>query len=354
MQNVMGKIKTLLRPIKHSIENLKEVTELKVIPVVSKSGFLSSFFYTFFSTQFYREHKAVLSGRVAYAKSLNVINESSALLRRNTHRLEKGLIMRPRRPMFAADYIGETVSSYRLAVQSDMVGEDEKRWATDVLNAYFEAVEMNDITTKYKQIFYSCRLEFDNTWVPYKYDELSTKVVSYEQLLSVFKRRRSVRWYEDKKVPTKLIVKAIEAATLAPSACNRQPFRFVHLTDKEKVEKVASFAMGTAGWIHSIQNLIVVVGSLEAYPKERDRHVIYIDGSLAAMQFMLACVSLDLATCPINWPDVEQRENKMDKALHLKPYERPIMLISVGYPDPSGKIPYSAKKASNVLLKEIK
>ncbi len=352
MKNISGKLKKLLRPIKHSFQSKKENSELKLIPVIAKSGFLSSLFYTFCSTQFYREHSATLNGRLAYAKSLNAVKDSSVLLRRNTHRLEKGLIMEPRRLMFASEYIDETVLNYRLAVKSDMIDKDELRWSTDVLNAYFAAVEENEITTRNKQIFDGCKLKFDNTWVPYKYEDLEAKVVDYDQLMSVFKRRRSVRRYSKRFVAKEDIEKAVDAATLAPSACNRQPYKFVHITNKEKVKEVASFAMGTAGWINQIRDLIVVVGSLEFYPKERDRHVIYIDGSLAAMQFMLACETLNLATCPINWPDIESRERKMEKALGLKSYERPIMLIAVGYPEREGLIPFSAKKPSSVILKE--
>jgi len=352
MEKILGRVKSTLRPIKRAFENSKESLELRIIPFLSKSGFLSSLYYTFFSTQFYREHCAVLSGRVAYKRSLIEVGDTSALLRRNTHRLEKGLIMRPRRSMFASDYILETVNCYQNVIKREALSLDEKQWATDVLNQYFEVVEENTLTLECRKIFEQCRLKFNDDWIPYEYSELVTKEVGFEQLMTVFRRRRSVRWFLDKDVPKDLVLKATDAATLAPSACNRQPFRFVHLTDSIKVKKAASFAMGTAGWVDSIKNLIVVVGTLEAYPKERDRHVIYIDGSLAAMQFMLACDSLDLATCPINWPDVEQRERKMEKFLGLESYERPIMLIALGYPDPKGQIPFSAKKPSNIILKE--
>jgi hypothetical protein len=55
-----------------------------------------------------------------------------------------------------------------------------------------------------------------------------------------------------------------------------------------KASEVAATAMGTAGFSNNIPALIAVVGDLSAYPAERDRHVIYIDGGLATMQLMLA------------------------------------------------------------------
>jgi nitroreductase len=62
------------------------------------------------------------------------------------------------------------------------------------------------------------------------------------------------------------------------------------------------------------------------------------------MNFMLALETLGLASCPINWPDVESREREMEEALGLEPDERPVMLLAVGHPDPEGLVAYSQKK----------
>jgi nitroreductase len=342
-----------LKKIKAELLKFKSSFELKVIPMIMGSGFLSSLYFTFFSTSFYREHKSVLSGRVNYKRSLSSIKESCILLRRNIHRLEKGLIMQPRRDVFASGYIDETVNCYSDAIQSNELCESEKKWATDVLAEYFNVVADVDEVRASRSNFNKIAKIENITSIPYKYSELPIAETTYEQLMVAFRRRRSVRWYQDRVVPRELIEKAVSAASLAPSACNRQPYNFRLTTDTDLASKVASIAMGTGGWSHSIPALIVVVGSLSAYPKERDRHVIYIDGALAAMQLMLALDSLGLSSCPINWPDIENLEKKMAKTLELKDYERPIMLISIGYADETGGIPYSDKKTNQVLVKEI-
>jgi nitroreductase len=109
--------------------------------------------------------------------------------------------------------------------------------------------------------------------------------------------------------------------------------------------------MGTTGYAGNIPALVVLVGDWSCYPEERDRHVPYIDASLAAMQFMLALETLGLASCPINWPDIEPLERRMDRELGLPPHLRPVMLIALGYPDPTGGVPYSAKKGAGLLLR---
>lgn len=315
-------------------------------------GWLSSVYYLCFNASFRREQYSVLAARTEYARALTAASGSSALLRRNIHRLEKGLIMRPRRAVFAEDYIYETVTALQTNILTLEVAERE--WALQVLAQYFDTVEDRGDITKARSMF---ALAFtqnpqpveNHIAVPYLYADLPKPSISYQDFFLLCQRRRSVRWFLADPVPQLLLEQAAQAAALAPSACNRQPFKFIQLIGDDAAT-AAGFAMGTTGFAAQIPTLLVVLGDLSAYPAERDRHVIYIDGALASMQLMLSLDTLGLASCPINWPDVEVLERKMDAFLHLKPWQRPVMLIAVGYPDPAGGVPFSAKKSVTQLL----
>jgi nitroreductase len=150
-----------------------------------------------------------------------------------------------------------------------------------------------------------------------------------------------------------LIQKTIDAALSAPSACNRQPFRFIVSNIPERASEIAKCAGGTTGYAENVPAIIVVVGDLSAYPKEQDRHLIYIDSSLASMQLMLAAEALGLATCPINWPDIDKAEKRIQRILNLPTHERVVMLISIGYGDPEGGIAYSQKKQGTLITTEL-
>src|SRR5690606_15300137 len=93
---------------------------------------------------FNREQFAVLRGRRAYYTGLKRQRATRAELRRNIHRLEKGLLMRPRRDVFAKDYISETVEFYQKAIADlqahSNVDESELAWAHNVLQEYFKAI----------------------------------------------------------------------------------------------------------------------------------------------------------------------------------------------------------------------
>ncbi|MDZ7901618.1 MAG: nitroreductase family protein [Rheinheimera sp.] len=200
-----------------------------------------------------------------------------------------------------------------------------------------------------------------NSAAPKPYGARVRADISYPEFLKLCQQRCSTRNFLAKPVEQSILEQAVSAAAQAPSACNRQPFRYIAALSLAMLGKLAALPMGTVGYAHNIPAILAVVGDLSAYPLERDRHVIYIDASLANMQLMLALETLGLASCAINWPDIENYELKIGQLLALKPFERVVMLIAVGYQDPDGLVPHSEKKTpaeqfnmSKPLLIEVK
>jgi nitroreductase len=350
-------IPTSLKP---SLRRARSNIEGAMLCVFSSNRFLAGLYYFLFDRSFDREHLAVLRGRRAYLDSLGEMKHSSALLRRNIHRIEKGLIMRPRRQIFAEGFVQETVDCYLRAESTPGFSESELRWATHVLEEYFDVVGHSQVIDSARGQFQQLRTgdasdkaRAGHRLKPYPLAMAPATDISYEKLLRLFLRRRSVRWYQAKRVDPELIHRAIAAAALAPSACNRQPFRFLLSTDPKRSALIASCAGGTVGFADNFQSILVLVGDLSAYPFERDRHLIYIDSALAAMQLMLAAETLGLSTCPINWPDIEEAERRIHGLLGLPPQERVIMLLAIGYGDSSGEIPYSQKKSVHELTRDL-
>jgi nitroreductase len=365
-------LKRLLpKPLKRFIILLRARGQLLSLWFFSRSRFLSSLYYCFFSRQFAREHHAVLNGRLAFAREQGMGKNSSTLLRRNIHRLEKGLIMQPRKALFALGYINATIGAFELAAANKNHDESELKWAGDVLGEYFNAVELDKLDAQLKIRFDRARLgassEQDSSSqncspliitqqssaqqsVPYTFASKIQAPVSSDAFLALCKQRRSVRWFEPKTIERELLEQAVNMAALAPSACNRLPYQFYIADDKAQSQRLIEIPLGTQGFAQNVPCTIVVTADLANYPTERDRHLIYIDGSLAAMQLMLALETLGLSSCPINWPDIERCERKMVKALDLPATVRPIMLMAVGYGHADGKIPFSHKKSAEQLI----
>jgi nitroreductase len=343
--------------LKRLIRDLIDRTDRWLLPLAARSGWGASVYYLLFSRQFRREHRAVLAGRLAYQRGLDRPLRSSPLLRRNIHRLEKGLVMQPRAASFAEDYIDETVAELGRLRAAGGLDAIEDKWAGDVLAGYFSVVTDTPRIGRARASFAAMQgppeVASDAAHsVPQPRSAWPATAVDYDQFLLLCRRRRSVRWFEQRPVPRERVLRAVDAAAQAPSACNRQPFLFRYFDASGEAQRIAGLAMGTTGYADNIPALVVVLADLSCYPEERDRHVAYIDASLASMQFMLALETLGLASCPINWPDIEYRERMMARELDLPWHLRPVMLIAVGYPDPAGGIPYSAKKPSEALLRD--
>lgn len=358
---MISSIKKLLpNNVKQWIILLRERMRFALIWLFSRSRFTSSLYYVLCSVKFHREHQAVLQGRLSYHARQGMKQDSNTLLRRNIHRIEKGLIMQPRKPVFALDYIKDTVAAFGMACNNPEHDMQELKWAADVLSEYFNVVDKTMLDDSCELLFENFKTQYakiseqsDGNSIPYTFASKPIAAISPEQFHTLCRQRRSVRWFDDKPVDKALLEQAITMASLAPSACNRQPYRFYISEDKGTAKRLLDVPAGTRGFADNVPCTIVVAADLANYPTEKDRHLVYIDGSLAAMQLMLALETLGLSSCPINFPDVEHSEAELAGLLSLDVNIRPVMMICVGYGNADGKIPFSHKKTATQLSRYV-
>jgi len=331
---------------------------LYLYKVLSISKIFAIPYHLIFSRAFDREIFAYTNAIYRYNRKISKVQCSNVLIRRNIHRLEKGLIMENRRSIFALDYIEETVESYAIILQRCNEVElesGELQWAHDVLSEYFKVIDdSHPLIHRLKYQFESLpvpeNINKSAKFTPYESKKRAElKIPSYEEFLNLSLKRRSVRWFKDKKVPREVVDEALKAASMAPSACNRQPFKYHIFDDPELTKEIANIPFGTSGYADNLPMVIVVTGDLSDYFSSRDRHTIYIDASLSVMSFMYALETLGLSSVAINWPDFGLLESKMKKKLNLKAYERPVIVLGVGYAKDEGKIPFSQKKPLELI-----
>lgn len=350
-------MKSLIKAFLGGQKNIERIRQLQHqltlvwLKLATRSRFLARFHYAFISDAFEREAQAVIAGHLSFTKNKLGEEPVNYFLRRAIHRLEKGLIMEPRRDVFATDYIEDAVVAYENSLRRDGL-TDELIWAGDVLKEYFSIAGPNKNIDQ-------ARARFDELWAqseqkdersPFPYDSRASQTVSFQDIHDLSRKRRSVRWYQDTPVPRRDIDDAMAVALQAPSACNRQPYRFMVFDDPTSIAEVGKLPGGVKGFEHNFPVLIALVGRLRAYPLPKDRHVIYVDGGLAAMAFMFALETKGLSSCSINWPDIKAKELAASKMLNLDGDERIIMFISVGYARSDGQVPYSQK----LTLKETR
>ncbi|WP_422071102.1 nitroreductase family protein [Tranquillimonas rosea] len=303
---------------------------------------------------FYAEVSAVACGTQVHKHGIRPSDKTSGHMRRNIHRLEKGLIMPNRKEIFAEDYIEETVNLFTKASSVRAFDQSEREWARDVLAEYFKHTKstpkIEAAQKKYTEFERRAVSEEPSKRIPYLSSNRTKASVQEADLEALFLERRSVRFFDDAKVPSEVIQRAVELASLAPSACNRQPFRFLAFSRENRIRSLMKLPPGTRGFGSDVPNLIVAIGDLSCFSNPRDRHLIYTDTALATMQLMLALQVLGVSSCPINWPDDAVREEKFRKEVAIKQHERPIIYLAFGYPKDTGGIPFSQKKSVGSLL----
>lgn len=154
--------------------------------------------------------------------------------------------------------------------------------------------------------------------------------------LELVKKRYSVRTYTSKPVPRDILLKCIEAARLAPSACNAQPWRYIIVDKKELVEKIGEeVCSGIYSFNNFVKNaaaLIVVVSDKEGFIRKVGSYIkgtnyYLIDIGIACEHLVLQATELGLGTCWIGWFD----EKKLKRILNIPRNKRVDVIISLGY-----------------------
>jgi nitroreductase len=312
------------------------------------------------------ESKATMAGLRALQDQFSRSISTVPNLRRSIHVLEKGLCFPKRKKIFGLNFIGPAVNLYAEALENSKVSKSELKWASDVLNKYFQAVdhEAPEIKDSHKKFSSLPSLESssEHTFSPYREIDIpsyakrftSSGIDALDQFHELCRSRRSHRHFKKEPIPIETVRHAITAALESPSACNRQPFDYYMATEPEMIRKICELPLGVRGYGDDLPAMIVVVGNLGCYDETRDHHLIYIDSALATMTLMLALTSSGLGSVPINWPDIPEKHQQMRELLNLKPWQVPVMLLGLGIPDPDTMIAYSSKRSVNDVLHHVK
>lgn len=139
--------------------------------------------------------------------------------------------------------------------------------------------------------------------------------------------RRSIRRYQIKKIETEKILKVLEAARLAPSAANRQPWSFIVVTDAKTRETLR--AAYDRDWFVSAPVIIIACAIPEKAWVRRDGEEYWkVDVAIAMQNLILAAWEAGLGTCWIG----AFKEEEARGVLGIPPNVRIVAMTPLGYP----------------------
>ncbi len=161
-----------------------------------------------------------------------------------------------------------------------------------------------------------------------------------KDLMEIIKARRSIRAYQDKPLPKKVVEDILEAAKYAPTARNLQELEYKVITSQSLMEKLSAgifAAMQKEGmplkgppgakpdFFHGAPLLLLVTA-----PK--DNYWASADAGLAAQNVMLYATSINLGSCFIGMAKLIERDKNLLKMLHIADDMNIVAAVICGYP----------------------
>jgi len=153
-----------------------------------------------------------------------------------------------------------------------------------------------------------------------------TKVISW---------RRSVRRFKDQPIEKEKLLQILDAARVAPSSSNSQPWHFIVVDDKDKIGRIARAAPpGTRSIISFSQKAAAII--VACYRKKLTHEIArifghenhLIDVAIATDHLVLRATDLGIGTCWIGWFN----EKELKRMLKIPSGFKIAALVALGYP----------------------
>ena len=148
-------------------------------------------------------------------------------------------------------------------------------------------------------------------------------------MLDVIYGRRSIRKYEQKPVEDEKLNEILRAAMYAPSAMNKQPWRFIVCKERNTLDEIQKIHPYSA-MLKTAPCCIIVCGDTDMEYAQGS----YIQDCAACVEnLLLAAKSLGLGTCWLGIHPDKNRQEDFRKAFNMPGNVAPFCAIALGYPN---------------------
>lgn len=174
--------------------------------------------------------------------------------------------------------------------------------------------------------------------------------MNFEELTQ---KRRSVRRYSGRPISKGDILKCLEAARLAPSACNSQPWHFIVIDEPALKERIAgrifSGIYSMNKFAEKAPVLVAVVSEKSKFlasfgGQVRDTSYCLVDIGIACEHLVLQAQDLGIGSCWIGWFN----EKALKEELRISAKKKIDIVISLGYPEEDKAVPKTRKALEEI------
>jgi len=149
-------------------------------------------------------------------------------------------------------------------------------------------------------------------------------------VLEIIKKRRSIRRYREDPIPEDVLLRVLEAARLAPSGKNLQPWKFIIVKNQGLKEMLAEASFGQY-FMAKAPVVIVACGLPDKCYAHMGRYMKSwpVDVTIALEHLVLQAEEENLGTCWIG----AFEEKQVKSILNIPEKVRVLAMTPLGYPD---------------------
>jgi len=166
------------------------------------------------------------------------------------------------------------------------------------------------------------------------------------EVMEAIKSRRSIRSYLDKPIEERKLAAVLEAGRLAPSASNRQEWRYVVVRDKSIRQSLSRAACGQS-FVAEAPVVIVCCAETDEHRMACGQLCYPIDVAISVDHMTLKAVEEGLGTC---WIGAFQEE-EVKRILNIPKRIRVVALLPLGYPR-TIPLPTMRRSSENIICYE--
>lgn len=174
-----------------------------------------------------------------------------------------------------------------------------------------------------------------NNYIRTKWDSITYVVKPHafnkKIIVDFFNTRSSIRTYSSQAITNQEIMDAVSFAHCTPTACNRQSARVYAFKDKNKIASILDEQLGNQGWCNNAQALIVITGVQSYFNGNYERHQVFIDGGLFAMNLIYGLHLQNIASCFKMYVRRPKTDKIFKNICNIPENEQPIVLILCGH-----------------------
>ena len=146
--------------------------------------------------------------------------------------------------------------------------------------------------------------------------------------MSLVMKRKSIREFKDTEISQDKIEAMLKAAMQAPSANNQQPWNFIVVTDREKLDILSDMSRGSWPLKTAPLAIIPVIIPTVKSPKMRVQDI-----SAATQNILLEAVEQDLGAVWIGVHPLEERVELVTNLFQITEGYTPFCIIAIGEPN---------------------